>query len=247
MTNKEFREAYKLKFGHIISWREAKKLYDWSGEIKDMNKCPRKTEETAMKPILYDDCVPYIELGTTWKDCSPYPTKDEVNEKEGINPMYNTAIAPTAAATIITADPASAQREYLRERVNRLYRDFRSDLHSMFGRYAPANPKTAQQLIDAIKNGKYELDEKKIKRMEAEADEFDYDGIEDFGYGPFFGLKFTDYPGFDSDGYDKASKELADAHTALMDIIAIKSADDALTALQAFEKWEPSNKPATKH
>lgn len=175
-----------------------------------------------------------------------YGMVKEAQKNEGNNPMYNSyTAAPTAAATIVTADPAQAQRDYLLDRARKVLRQLDNNLFTMFGRFKKDRPETAQQLIDAIKNGKYTLDEKKLKYLEAQSDLYEYDDIDECGYGPFYGIDFTDYPGFDSDGHSKAEKELEAAFTALKDIIAIKSGDDALTALQAFEKWEPSNKPAT--
>ena len=175
-----------------------------------------------------------------------YGMVKEAQKNEGNNPMYNSyTAAPTAAATIVTADPAQAQRDYLLDRARKVLRQLDNNLFTMFGRFKKDRPETAQQLIDAIKNGKYTLDEKKLKYLEAQSDLYEYDDIDECGYGPFYGINFTDFPGFDRDGHSKAEKELEAAFTALKDIIAIKSGDDALTALQAFEKWEPSNKPAT--
>ena len=126
------------------------------------------------------------------------------------------------------------QIEYLNNRVYDVYRSF--DLSGMFNIYVNNSPKTYKELIDAIKNDKFKLDEKRTKRVDELVENCD------FWDSAFDGI-IWDGPQPDYDGYEQARKELKAAFIATKDAINVLPPAEGLKALQEFEKFEPSNKP----
>lgn len=125
---------------------------------------------------------------------------------------------------------------YLNNRVYDVYRSF--NFTEMFNIYVNNSPKTYKELIDAIKNDKFKLDEKRTKRIDECVED------EDFWGSSFDGI-IWDGPQPDQDGYYQAQKELKAAFIATKDAINVLPPAEGLKALQEFEKFEPSNKPTT--
>lgn len=248
MTKKQFRPIYMAYFGHDIGYKESRRNYLLTGRIENMNKKPNRTVECTS--VNYSevivDSVSYpvevnpraIGLGTCRPACSPYPKCGKVEKEEGNNPMYanNTTIASVQAAPA----PEAIQRKYLSDRAYDIKRGHLEALRQEFNYYnSNDKPTTYKELIDAIKNDKFTLDEKLTKRVDrAAAEDEDDEYFDDyFGYTVWTGIKFTDFPGYDYKGFDAASKALRDEFTKIEDTIAIMDPKDALAALQEFEKW----------
>lgn len=148
---------------------------------------------------------------------------------------YTTAVA-VAAAPQKSEDQIKI--DYLLSRARSVKYEREDNLAKIFNLYVDNTPKTFKDLIDAIKNDKFKLDEERTKKI------LERNGKYGYYYSPLDGIIF-DGPQKDQEGYDVASKELAKKYTELKDTIQIKSADEALDALRAFEAWLPSNAPTT--
>lgn len=137
------------------------------------------------------------------------------NQEKGNNPMSNT------------------ERDYLNRRINDIMHTKRAELSKQFHLYEEIGPKNYKELIDWVKTGKYTIDLKISKRIEAlEADD------EDFYRGPFYGIVWNGR-GYvnDYDGYAVAEKELEKARTAAKDVVNTLDAAEGLKAVQSFETW----------
>lgn len=245
-------------FNHDIGWKEAFRCYRETGRIEDKNKRPRSLNtmeeycETQPEKVgittTYPDgsqiktYYPFIKLG----NIADEPKKKKIifgKKEEGTNPMYsNTCVSPAAVATIHTAEsPETSQREYLFNRAKYVNSRIERDIRTAFNYYDPKDkPQTYKQLIDAIKNDKFTLDETLTKRVDraTSEDEDDEDYFDNFfHYTPFTGIKFTDFPGFDAKGYEAAKEALYKEYTKLQDTIKIMDPKDGLAALQKFEGW----------
>lgn len=167
--------------------------------------------------------------------------------QQGNNPMRIDNTTATAYVTAAKSDDATS-RDYLLSRLS-LYEGWRNpkmpELSTFFNLNEDGRPKTYLQLIDAIKNDKFSLDDKavkRLKRLQDNLDAEDEDFDEEYGYGPFFGLIFTDFPKSDRKGYDAAVKEFEALMKATKDTIMVKSPAEGLTALQVLEAWTPVGK-----
>lgn len=131
------------------------------------------------------------------------------------------------------------QIDYLSRRVDDVYRELKSPLAEKFNIYKDNAPRTYKELIDAIKNDKFKLNEKRIKAMEARAED-DEDDCWDCPYycGPFDGI-IWDGPQPDQKGYEVALDSLQKARIRALDIIKTSPPADGLKALQEFQKWTP--------
>lgn len=134
---------------------------------------------------------------------------------------------------------ASEQRRHLLKRLqdtanNKMYD---GQLDVFFNINSAGVPDTYQQMIDAIKGGKFTLDPKKTKKVDEAAEEQDTWSLRD--YGPFYGIVFTDFPGPDFGGREAARKKISDKYQEVKDNIIILSPADGLAALREFEAWWP--------
>lgn len=130
-------------------------------------------------------------------------------------------------------------RDYLTKRVNFTFRSLEQNIYTQFNFYKPHQPRTYKELIDAIKNGEYTIDEKIAARCDDE-DSDDY-MCGDCLFGP---INFTKFPKADEDGRAKAQKELDVLKTATMDTVMTETSAEALAAIKTLEAWVPSNLPS---
>lgn len=159
----------------------------------------------------------FVTTGTTVTKQTIYPEK--VEEKETAMSLEQNQI------------------DYLSRRVDEVYRDLRSPLSEKFNLYKDNAPRTYKDLIDAIKNDKFKLNEKRIKHfINEEEDEDEFDSW--YPNSPFDGI-IWDGPQPDQKGYDAAVESLQKARTRALDIIKTAPAADGLKALQELEKWTP--------
>lgn len=132
------------------------------------------------------------------------------------------------------------QTDYLTARASNVRVSLHAKLGNQFNLFVDNRPKTYKELIDAIKGGKYKLDEKRTKLIDASLDDDDEFGF--CPYEPFEGIVW-DGPQPDHKGHEDAAHELAKAHTKTLDAIKVLPAAEGLKALQEFENWVPSNLP----
>lgn len=125
-----------------------------------------------------------------------------------------------------------ASRKYLNQRASDTFYTKEHDLSKQFKIDKSERPQTYAQLIDAIKNGNYELDTKKTAQIDGY--------VEDEGY--YFGnmtdgivWKLPDGP--DRDGFNAAVKVARTALIAAKDVINTGTPADGLKALQDFAAW----------
>lgn len=173
--------------------------------------------------------------------CKPQPEK-------GNNPM-NTAIVTGLTITAPKSDDME-MRSFLQKELS-MFDSWRDTTHhrlrKLFNIDAPKAPQNAEELIAAIKDGKYELDAKRLdklhKRAEEAVEDGDYDSVEDYinAYsGPFDGLKFTDLPQADRKGYDAAVKEWSKVKEEARLKLAIIPPTDGLDLLLSLKTWTPT-------
>lgn len=125
-----------------------------------------------------------------------------------------------------TKSDASKAREYLYDRVFQVSLNKKLELERKFGLLEDEHPKTASEFLARILSGKYVLSDKK-------KDKIDYD--------PARFIEWYD-PAVKPDqaGFNSAWEAFEVQYQASQDIIAVKSPDDGLVALQALEAWTPT-------
>lgn len=151
--------------------------------------------------------------------------------QEGNNPMcYNKT--PDNQKT-----EAQTQREYLDKRLSQAAFEKNNSLQKTFKINNPDHPKTYKELIDAIKNDKFEVDKKVAARID------DYVEEEGHFYGSAFeGIKWKLDDAPDWDGYHDATAQAEAKKTTVRDAIFSGVYADGLKALQDFEAWQPTGK-----
>lgn len=250
-------EEYIKKNGPYLGRKTARKMYNQyvniektvknSCDINDFykaNAALAKANVPCSKPawpsVVTTDYT-HFELATIatteWntKPCYPKPIPikgrvadlvildDMICEKQqGNNPMTDTEIS----------------RSYLTQRLEAVSRTKRNELPSIFNLYASTAPKSYKELIDWVKNDKFKLDAKMVKRIDASIDENGGDY-----YGSFLdGIIFTGAAKVpDNDGFNAAEKERVLKAQAVKDVIYTADAATALKALQDFEAWTPTS------
>lgn len=160
-------------------------------------------------PVYLDCC----EQTAVPVPCAPVP-----KNKKGNNPMRQDLNVDLNVQAMPATSEIETQREYLRERIRGIYWAYTTEMEKKFG-LSQDVPKDAEELIERIKTGKYQLPEKGKRNC----------------YNSVFGLEFRRTE-LDRDGYDKAEKAFELESQALRDIIALKSIAEAFEAFQKFEK-----------
>lgn len=187
---------------------------------------------------------------------APTPAYEQqyYQNQQGNNPMRNETASVSSATVINAVSDESKQRDFLlselNEKVQYSWRDeVYSKLKKMFNIGAPIVPKTSQELIDAFKNGKVTIDQKKVDRnakywasrtKDEYFDDDDSDFCEGDVYERFFGVTFNDLPVEDRKGYDAAVEAYDKAKTATKRKIMIGTPAEGLDALIALENWQPT-------
>ena len=114
-------------------------------------------------------------------DISPmkYPEPEQASNKKG-KPMSYANVAAVHVAPQVQSDTAK-KIEYLLGRVNDVYESFRYKvLSKMFNMDEFGKPKTHEQLIEAIKNGDFEIDEKKAAKEKEYVEKYGYAGYDPY-------------------------------------------------------------------
>lgn len=202
-----------------------------------------------LPPIQLGNCVPAAtppQQFCTDEDCRGC---DFPKQEKGNNPMRYEQVNATAVIAQSKSDEA-LQREYLLAQLQDYLRytwketSKDAELRKMFFLNTPHTPRYGKELLDAIKNGKYVVDEKKLARGEATRLDQSYDEDEDDcgRYDLFYGITFTDYPKPDMKGYEAASEAFAKASKDTERKIIVGTPAEGLDALLALEAWVPAGK-----
>lgn len=118
------------------------------------------------------------------------------------------------------------QRVYLRNRLSSIYNEKNRKLRQEFGLEDDEEPKTLQETIDRLSSGKF------TPRFDKKPEDIKVHGwmaLQEY-------VRWHD-PSVkaDEDGYATAEKALSEAKTKATDVIIVKSPEDGLAALEAFE------------
>lgn len=211
------------KFNHFKTWNDP----DWMNHNRATRQQIFKRLKKDNPDMLFNPTV--ISFGT-------FPLPAPCPAQQGNNPMRYNEISATANVTAPKSDEA-IQREYL---LDRLQSAHYPKIHSMvehFNLHVNNTPKTYKELIDTIKKGKYTLDEKITKKIDAQEDD-DSDDCDVYYDGPFYGIVW-DGPQPDRKGYMTALEEINKMYQAAKDTIMVSDAAEGLKAIQKFEAWMP--------
>lgn len=190
--------------------------------------------------------------------CAPATTSSGLRWKNPIHEEIPMKTMTTSTDITFQTPPSEAAvaREYLlselNERTRYSYRDpVYPRLRKMFNLDAPAIPETSQEIIDAFKNGRVEIDQKKVdaqtkyfaarKNDEDYDDDFDsYDENSHHIGSRYYGVKFLDLPIADRKGFDAAVTAYEKAKKDVKSTIMVFGPEKGLEALTALEDWTPT-------
>ena len=233
-----------------------------------LNTLPRKTSYKQARRLVKQMIDKHeIELAplpcTAPVPCDYRTDTHPYYKQEGINPMYTASAKTSASVTDVSINmvapvsDAAKQREFLIKEFDNLYRytwqtTQYEALTKQFNIGAPKLPKSSQEIIDAFKNGRVEIDQKKVDKQTAFFKNRDYDDDFDDDYedgitGRYFGIKFLDLPVADRKGFEAAVAEFDKAKTDLRRKLHIVDPEAGLEALTAFADWKPTPKTDTVH
>ena len=150
----------------------------------------------------------------------------EISEECTYNfPKENTAMNYTINLEV-------KQRDYLSSRAYRIQTNKESELYRQFGIWENEPPKTRNELMQRIKDGKFV-----IRRNEDE----DYDDDDSCNFFSTNVIWRDPEVKKDFEGLETAKKTLTSYYTSVIDTVTIKSLDEGLKAVEAFEKWTYKN------
>jgi hypothetical protein len=186
-------------------------MYTWfTKEMLNINMMMEDMASCSKEPMLAD-CK---------AACPPAPTQKCGGKKRKTN-MYDydcdcyDGCGPRPSTE-------EAKFNYLDSRAYSVRNTHDYKLERQFGMRDDADPETAEEMIERIKAGKYQLIDKK-----------------DRGYRSAYGQILWRDPSIEKDpeGYRKAAEALSNELTKTRDAIRILSPEAGLAALQAFESW----------
>lgn len=235
--------------------------------IKEMIKGSLAERIQQLAPLPQTKCQPpisgmkadYVILDDLVAD---YAIPKEIwyskpQKQQGNNPMYNKTATSSIDLTVQTSGPtksdAMIQREYLLQQLAEMTRNSwdsdgwysvtLSKLRKQFNIGASTVPSTSQEIIDAFKNGKIVINQKKVDAQtaffaasEAEQDDLWVSGIRD----KYYGITFTDIPVENRKGYDAAVEQLNKLIESTKRKIMILDPLAGLDALTTLEAWTPT-------
>ena len=127
----------------------------------------------------------------------------------------------------------NTERDYLNRRVLDVYHALKRDLAKQFHIDENTAPKTYKEMIDWIKNDKFEIDKKHAKLVDAHVE------ADCHYYGSFLdGIIWTGAGKVDHEGFEVAHEALSKALQEAKDVINTSDAAAGLKALKEFEGWE---------
>lgn len=184
-------------------------------------ECPQAAGYYTGIPISipHKDLVPYM-MDSFANQGPPQPRAEKSPHKKG-KTMNNFA---NVVSYEETAPTDQIQRAYLIQQLDHAYRNLLSKARMQFGLTQDDAPKTAKELIQRIKDGKVTIPEEKNDKKCG------------YVWDVFSRIKWQDPSKVeDQDGYDKFEESLTTAKTSAERTISIKSPDEGLAAVIAFE------------
>lgn len=135
-----------------------------------------------------------------------------------------TVMAPMANAQVISQPTVEAsQRDYAIERIKAIGEKHARALRVQFNMDADRQPETFNELKAAFDSGNYVVDKEKT--------DSEFAGH----YSIFYGVKWGKPA--DKAGYEAAKAILQDDAQKFLDVVTLKTIDDALKAIGDFEAW----------
>ena len=180
-----------------------------------------------------DYCVPvngfaYTDMPKVGKlpisQALPWPQKQEGNNPMTAKVNFNTAMNVAAPATNIEA----TQRDFAVSRINSTKYDLRNALRVQFNMDAHLAPSTAKDLIAAIKNDEFTLDEKALARVGENELKY-YHNM----YGIIWGKVAPDEA-----GYKVALDALDEATQAAIDAATLAPVGELQNVLKDYQNWK---------
>lgn len=233
LDREEFRDyyinAYGTSVGYKAHWKEYRDIY-----MKSLPNIACNTTTSVFAPL--PTAVP-----TSWTNCMACIPCVEIKE-EGKTPMrYNDSYASANACVTTPQSDTAKEREFLQKELAIANYPKQNELRKVFNLHADNTPKTYKEMIDIIKTGKYTIDPKIAKKVDAFDTSDNGNDISDFHYGPMYGIVWPG-PVADWDGYHAAEGEKAKQYSTAERIIMTGDAAAGLKALQDFEAWLPVGK-----
>lgn len=192
--------------------------------------------------------VTYITPYLSFADCQPAAATPQ--KKCGYKVSRGCEDVPTQKEETRenTMDTTAREtRDYLLRRLERLFCSKQEDLRKKFDLYHSPFPKSPDQLVQMIKDGKFKIakrhtDAQIIANAEDNGMEFADDAAKQeylkdhFTYRSIYDyIEFDDGVKVDRKGYDEAEKVLRGEYAKARDAIVVLDAEKGLAALQAFE------------
>lgn len=204
-----FKVITQIPAGTMISAADLKAMYE-STHSHTIAPC-QKTESAKTGGKAYIDWL--------------YSDSPAANQKEGNNPMnYNSAAVSMIAQPV---NVEATQRDFYTSRINLIRKDHEGTLRTQFHMDAQAEPRSSKELISAITEGNYSLDEKILGRHDDE--ELKY-------YNVFYGIRWgKDVP--DTKGHEEARKALKAASQDSIDAGTLSPIEGLLGLIKEFQSW----------
>ncbi len=169
--------------------------------------------------------------------------KDQAQHKKEKNMCYNTlktvSIKSTGAVASIQAEADRSdenKRQHLLEQLRQTKWTKRDQAEKFFNLSVDSSPKNFRELLAAIKDGKFTIDEKRAAKIDAKI----LNGEPTYT-GAFDGI-IWDGPQKDLKGYDKFFAYLEDEYQKAKDEIIVLSLEKGLEALRRFQDLEVAAK-----
>ena len=216
------------EFQKFVEWVFKENLTEEFGEFfkSFLNECGREMKEEGK--LVLKKIQSNLFLG-------PLTKANQVQEVNTTSPA-GIKESPTRNKKMYDCDgnynEVAAKKDYLETRAWRIKDEKVFELRQKFNMDNDPYPKTMKEFVKRIQDGKFVLEKRATK-----------DGVEDednsFYFDPWNlrGLSWRDPSKVkDEAGYDKAREELDTRFTAIQDIIAIDTPENALKAIQEWEK-----------
>ena len=143
--------------------------------------------------------------------------------------MYSDMDIVAVDQTVTKVDDLSKQRDYLKIRLSNVDSDHVNALQSYFHLLNDPRPKTASELVDRIRSGKYILPSKEDEERNY------YRGSLDM-----ITWRDPNLPA-ERESYELAMKLRAQTYQRYLDIVHINSPAEALKAVQDYEAMKPED------
>lgn len=134
-----------------------------------------------------------------------------------------------------TMSTVNTERNYLNSRLTDARYTKRTELEKHYKIYEDMSPHSYKELIEWIKNDKYELNTKRTKLIDSNIENEEHYNI----FGCFDGIIWNGRGKADYDGHKAAESEMQKQYQSAKDVINTDDAKEGLKALQEFEAWFP--------